>query len=261
MSFPPRDDSPSDRNRAPSPDADSSTTPKPNRPPRRRLTPSPEAHDGQAHAPPASLINAPLDEVIPLGKDDFADIPPMPQEMIDAWYDDKEEAPKVGYKKPPKGSQFQKGQSGNPSGSSNRKEPPPGNVLQNLGHEVVDEITRLLEGHVGDLPVHVDDPVTTALAKVAVGDALKKDGSARKFVFSQFLEKPLQSERLAPVDAREEETRIMQKMLSSIFDPAATDEDREAVLKEASEHHETYGEFGARRRRERKKRRKPRRKA
>lgn len=233
--------------------------PKTKRASRRKPSPPPE-DDCVEPPPPSPRPISPASEAQkPPSADGAGDIPAMSQEMVDAWHDAKPEDDETGYGKPPKSKRFKKGQSGNPSGKRKQATPPPGNRLQNIGHEVVDEMTEILHGQVTDLQVHPDDLVTTALAKIVVGDGLKKDGTARKFILSQFLEKPLQSDRLRPVDPREEEAQILQKMMSAIMDPGLTEEEFNETLNEAAKHHETYGEFGARRRKERKRRRKPRR--
>ena len=228
----------------------------PRRPPRRRI-PLTQPETNAEESPPASpSVAAPFYEDIPLSDDDLAGEPEMPQQMIDAWHDDEPENAKVGYKKPPKGSQFQKGRSGNPSGKRKKKEPRPGNVLQRIGHEVVDEVIKLSEGRVGDLKPNSDDLVTTLLAKIVIGDGLKKDGTARKFLFSQFLEKPLQSEYLAPASPGQEDATLLGRMAHAIIDPTITDEDVAELMREVAESRETDDEFGARRRKERRKRRK-----
>jgi len=206
----------------------------------------PDASPGPDNPPPQNV-----------GPDanDLEGIPDMPQEMIDAWHDDAGGAERTGYGNPPKHGQFPKGKSGNPSGKRKKVVTPVGNVLQNIGHEVIDEATTLLLGDVRDLQVRQDDRVTTAIAKIAIGDGLKKDGAFRKFVLMQFIEKPINSERLTPVDPRAEQAQIMQKILYAITDPGVTDDDYHAAMQEAADHHEAYGEFGARRRKERRKRR------
>lgn len=194
-------------------------------------------------------------DVGPDTNDDLEGIPDMPQELIDAWHDDAGEADRAGYGNPPKHSRFSKGKSGNPSGKRKKAVTPVGNVLQNIGHEVIDEATTLLLGDVRDLQVRQDDRVTTAIAKIVIGDGLKKDGAFRKFVLMQFIEKPINSERLTPVDPRAEQAQIMQKILYAMTDPGVTDDDYHAAMEQAADHHETYGEFGARRRKERRRRR------
>lgn len=187
-------------------------------------------------------------------KGDGEDHPP-PQAVVDAWYDCKEDDPPVGYKSPPKKHQFKEGQSGNPSGGRKPRELPTGNLLQHLGQEIVDEFMDLMQGDISDLTLAPNDAVTTGLAKTLIADTFKREGTARKFVMNHFMDRPLQSDRLAPVDPREEEANILRKMMQSILDPDFTDEDWAALRSEANEHYETYGEFGARRRKERKKKR------
>ena len=215
------------------------------------VTPSPELKEG---TPRPDLRP---EEQAPASEEDLDDIPRMPAPMIEAWHDGKSEERK---ENPSVRTRFKSGVSGNPSGYSNgrrrAKEQPAGNVLANIGHEVLDELKTLMLLDVVDLQVRADDRVTTAVAKTLLGDALKKDGVARKFVVAQFLEKPLQSDRATAKDPREEEGRIMQKMIHAMADPGMTEDDMQALVDSADQHHETYGEFGARRRKERKKRRK-----
>lgn len=87
---------------------------------------------------------------------------------------------KVGYKNPPKSTQFKKGQSGNPAGR--KKKPVAKSLREALMLELADTITIRENGKSVKLPKY------TLLAKTIVNDAIKNDkGTSRKIILEQML--------------------------------------------------------------------------
>ncbi|OLA72411.1 MAG: hypothetical protein BHW62_10200 [Acinetobacter sp. CAG:196_36_41] len=82
---------------------------------------------------------------------------------------------KVGYKNPPKSTQFKKGQSGNPAGR--KKKPVPKSLLEAMLLELSDTITIKENGKSAKMPKF------ELLAKAMVNDAIKNEkGPSRKIV-------------------------------------------------------------------------------
>lgn len=94
--------------------------------------------------------------------------PRRPDEDDDALYE-------VGYRKPPVAHQFRKGQSGNPAGST-RKRDKRGRA-KTLKAVLIDELSQSIAVTEGGRRRHV--PRQTALIKKIVADALNGDAKAR----------------------------------------------------------------------------------
>ena len=84
----------------------------------------------------------------------------------------------VGYKKPPKETQFKKGQSGNPSGR--KKKPIPKSLHEAIVLELADIVTIKENGKAVKMPKY------ELLAKAIINDAIKSEkGNSRKIVIEQ----------------------------------------------------------------------------
>lgn len=84
----------------------------------------------------------------------------------------------VGYKKPPKETQFKKGQSGNPSGR--KKKPIPKSLREAIILELAESVTIKENGKAVKMPKY------ELLAKAIINDAIKSEkGNSRKIVIEQ----------------------------------------------------------------------------
>lgn len=84
----------------------------------------------------------------------------------------------VGYKKPPKETQFKKGQSGNPSGR--KKKPIPKSLHEAIILELAETVTIRENGKTIKMPKY------ELLAKAIINDAIKSEkGNSRKIVIEQ----------------------------------------------------------------------------
>ena len=84
----------------------------------------------------------------------------------------------VGYGKPPKETQFKKGQSGNPSGR--KKKPIPKSLHEAIVLELADVVTIRENGKTVKIPKY------ELLAKTIINDAIKSEkGNSRKVVIEQ----------------------------------------------------------------------------
>lgn len=180
------------------------------------------------------------------------DLPDVNLESIEELPDDH----RVGYKQTPKKTRFKPGQSGNPSGKPKRVEASVGNKLEAHRHDLLDELVRLLALDISDLQMQRDDSNITALAKNILGDALKKDGTYRKFLMEELLGKALRAERTRPVDPAIADAEMLQSLLRAAIDPSLSDKEADQAMERAVARRETTEEYLARRKKG-KKRRKP----
>lgn len=99
-------------------------------------------------------------------------------EKIKKYVEEKEY--EVGYKKPPKSTQFKKGQSGNPAGR--KKKPKPESIYQAF---------VLLANETQTVQINEYTSKKMNMVEILVNrvfqDAIKKDGNSRKFLLNVFL--------------------------------------------------------------------------
>ena len=176
------------------------------------------------------------------------DLPDVNLESIEELPDDH----RVGYKQTPKKTRFKPGQSGNPSGKPKRMEASLGNKLEAHRRDLLDELVRLLALDISDLQMQRDDSNITLFAKNILSDALKKDGTYRKFIMEELLGKALRDERTRPVDPAIADAEMLQSMLRAAIDPSLSDKEADQAMERAVARRETTEEYLARRKKSRK---------
>ena len=131
----------------------------------------------------------------------------------------------VGYKKPPKSTQFKKGQSGNPAGR--KKKPKPESIYQAF-------IFLANETQTVQINEYTSKKMNMAeiLANKVFQDAIKKDGNSRKFLLDVFFKENIRQQYESIIEnlTRNDINQAEQKALKSILL-----EELDTLLKEQQE--------------------------
>lgn len=140
----------------------------------------------------------------------------------------------VGYKNPPRGHQFKKGQSGNPSGRRKKPKLPRhlGNQSDAISIALVRELNNIMmHGMPGGAPT---GPYNGArmLARIVFRDAMTKDGGyARKRLLELYYDDKRHLDEFKPKDREELEMDRIHEQFKLMSDPRTTDADITRAIK------------------------------